>query len=91
MVNFLSLVEQIPYGASLMREKRVSRGSMGAGILVMAGGAAIFVLGWWQKWTWLVETAFFITLVGWMMVILGFAFGVVGWAAHRFSRKAKGG
>jgi len=68
-----------------MQEKRVSRGSMGAGILVMAVGASIFSLGWWQKWTGVVETAFFITLVGWMMVILGFAFGVVGWAAHRFS------
>ncbi len=70
-----------------MQEKRVSRGSLGTGILVMALGASIFALGWWQKWAWLVETAFFITLVGWMMVILGFAFAVVGWAAHHFSSK----
>lgn len=89
MVRFISFIEQLPYGATMLQEKKVARGAMGTGILVMAVGASIFSLGWWQKWTWLVETAFFITLVGWMMVILGFAFGVVGWAAHRFSRKGK--
>ncbi len=80
-------MEQIPYGATMLQEKRAARGILGSGILIMAVGAAIFAVGWWGKWTWLVETAFFITLVGWIMVILGFAFGVVGWVARIFSLK----
>src|SRR5208282_4833837 len=79
--RFVSLVEHLPYGASLIQEKRVARGVMGVGVCVMAFGAAIFSIGWKLRVTWLVETAFFITLVGWMMVILSLAFGVVGWAA----------
>jgi hypothetical protein len=79
--DFFSLVENLPYGASLLHEKKVARVAMGVGVLVMAAGAAIFSIGWKFHVTWLVETAFVITLIGWMMVILGFAFGVVGWAA----------
>jgi len=70
-----------------MQERRVWRGALGTGILVMAIGAAIFAVGWRAQWTWLVETAFFVTLVGWMMVILGFAFGSVSWAARTFPLK----
>ena len=81
LFNFISMMENLPYGASLIQEKRVARAGMGTGVLVMAFGAAFFSVGWKFHITWLVETAFVITLVGWMMVILGFAFGVVGWAA----------
>jgi hypothetical protein len=85
--NFFSLVEQLPYGASIMQEKKVSRGILGLGVLVMAVGAAIFATGWTLHWNWLVEIAFVITLVGWMMVILGFAFWVVSHLAQRFPIK----
>jgi hypothetical protein len=79
--NFITLVENLPYGASLMQEKKVSRVAMGVGILIMAFGGVIFSVGWKWKITWVVETAFIISLIGWMMVILGFAFGVIGVAA----------
>jgi hypothetical protein len=82
--NFISLVEHLPYGASMMQEKRVSRVTLRTGLLVMAVGASIFAVGWSLKLTWLVETAFFITLIGWMMVIIGFAFWVVSSFAKRF-------
>ncbi len=78
VADIISLVEHLPYVASLLREKKAARVIMGTGILVMAIGAAIFSIGWKWHITWLVETAFVITLIGWMMVILGFAFGVVG-------------
>ncbi len=82
--NFISLVEHLPYGASMMQEKRVSRVTLGTGLLVMAVGATLFAIGWGMKITWLVETAFFITLIGWMMVIIGFAFWVVSSFAKKF-------
>ena len=81
VVNFIAMAENLPYGASLIQEKKVARVAMGLGIIVMAFGAAFFSVGWKLHITWLVETAFVITLIGWMMVILGFAFGVVGWVA----------
>ena len=71
------MLEHLPYGASLMQEKKVSMGTMESGILIMAVGATLFAIGWASHWTWLVEIAFVLTLVGWMMVILGFAFWVV--------------
>jgi len=83
LVGFMVFLEQIPYGASRLSEKRAARGVLVAGTLVMALGAALFTVGWWARLTPLVETAFIIALVGWMMVILGFAFGFVGWAAHK--------
>ena len=89
MVGFITILEQIPYGASMLQERRVARGVMGFGVLVMAVGSAFFALGWWQKWTVWVETAFFFTLAGWMMVILGFAFAAVGWAARIFHPRFK--
>lgn len=67
----------------MMQEKKVARVTMGTGLLVMAVGASIFAFGWGLKITWLVETAFFITLIGWMMVIIGFAF----WAVSSFAKK----
>ncbi len=85
--NFISLVEQLPYGASLMQEKKVARVAMGSGLLTMAVGASIFAFGWGLKITWLVETAFFITLIGWMILIIGFAFWVVSSFAKRFPPK----
>jgi hypothetical protein len=87
VVHFISLVEHLPYVASLLREKKAARVIMGVGILVMAVGAAFFSVGWKWKIPWLVETAFVITLIGWMMVILGFAFGVVGLAAKYIPMK----
>ncbi len=81
------MVEQLPYGASMMQEKKVSRVTLGTGLLVMAVGASIFAIGWGMKITWLVEAAFFITLIGWMMVIIGFAFWVVSSFAKRFPIK----
>lgn len=71
----------------MMQEKRVSRVTLGTGLLVMAVGAFIFAIGWGMKITWLVETAFFITLIGWMMVIIGFAFWVVSSFAKKFPIK----
>jgi hypothetical protein len=85
--NFVSLVEHLPYGASMMQEKRVARVAMGTGLLVMAVGSSIFAIGWGIKLTWLVESAFVITLIGWMMVIIGFAFWVVSSFAKRFPVK----
>jgi hypothetical protein len=85
--RFLSLVEQLPYGASMMEEKKVSRGTLGLGVLVMAVGATIFAIGWTLHLNWLVEIAFVITLIGWMMVILGFAFWAVSTFAKRFPPK----
>jgi hypothetical protein len=85
--NFVSMVEQLPYGASLMQEKKVARVTMGTGLLVMAVGATLFAIGWGWKLTWLVETAFVITLIGWMMVIIGFAFWVVSSFAKKFPIK----
>ncbi len=78
------MVEHLPYGASHMTEKKAARGVMGAGIFVMVVGAAFFTVAWRARITWLGETAFAVTLIGWMMVILGFAFGVIGWAAGVF-------
>jgi hypothetical protein len=86
LVDFVALIEHLPYGASWMTEKKVARAALGAGIFIMALGAALFAVAWRAKITWLGETAFAITLVGWMMVILGFAFGVIGWASGVFSR-----
>jgi hypothetical protein len=82
--NFVSLVEHLPYGASMMQEKRVARVAMGTGLLIMAVGASLFAIGWGWKLTWLVEIAFVITLIGWMMVIIGFAFWVVSSVAKKF-------
>jgi hypothetical protein len=85
--NFVSLVEHLPYGASMMQEKRVARVAMGTGLLIMAVGASLFAIGWGWKLTWLVEIAFVITLIGWMMVIIGFAFWVVSSFAKKFPVK----
>ena len=85
--SLFSLIEHLPYGASLIQEKKAYRGLLGLGILTMAFGAALFATGWWAKWSWLVETAFVITLVGWMMVILGSAFWVVSTLAKKFPVK----
>jgi hypothetical protein len=92
--NFVVLVEQLPYGASWLTEKRVARVVLAAGVIIMAFGAALFAVAWRARLSWLGEGAFVITLVGWMMVILAFAFGLVGWAARVFphwgpSRKHK--
>ncbi len=76
-VRLISTLEQLPYGASFLREKEIARALMSAGSKIMAVGAAIFAIGWWDKISWLVETAFVITLVGWMMLIIGFAFWIV--------------
>jgi hypothetical protein len=82
--DFVVLVEQLPYGASRLTEKRVARVVLGTGIVIMAVGAALFSVAWRARLSWLGETAFVITLIGWMMVILAFAFGLVGWAARVF-------
>jgi hypothetical protein len=83
------LIEHLPYGASRMTEKKAARGAMGLGVFVMAVGAAFFAVAWRAKLTWLGETAFTVTLIGWMMVILGFAFNVIGWAAQVFPSRAR--
>lgn len=85
--NFIALIEQLPYGASLMQEKKVARVAMGTGLLIMATGSSLFSAGWWMKVNWLVETAFVITLIGWMMLIIGFAFWVVSSFAKNFPVK----
>jgi hypothetical protein len=89
LAGFVALIEHLPYGASHMTEEKAARGAMGAGIFVMAVGAAFFAVAWRAKITWLGETAFTVTLIGWMMVILGFAFNVIGWAARVFPPKGR--
>jgi hypothetical protein len=87
LVDFFLFLEQLPFGASWLSEKRAARGVMAAGLLVMAIGGSLFAVAWRAHLTALGETAFVITLVGWMMVILGFAFAMVGWAARTFPTK----
>jgi len=81
IANYFSTIENLPYGASLLTEKKAAKTVVGAGILIMAFGAVLFSIGWKGHVPWVAETAFVITLIGWMMVVLGFAFGFVGWAS----------
>ena len=67
-----------------MREKRVALVAMGAGFLLMTVGATLFAVGWRTKLEWVVETAFGVTLIGWMLLIISFAFWVVSAFAARY-------
>jgi hypothetical protein len=89
MLDFVVFLEHLPYGASMLQEKRASRGVLGSGIVIMAVGAAVFSIGWKLHLNPVAETAFVITLVGWIMVIVGFAFWVVSTLAAKFPRKTR--
>jgi vacuolar-type H+-ATPase subunit I/STV1 len=90
VVDLFSAVEHLPYGASLMTEIKAAKMTVGMGVLNMAFGAVLFSIGWKGHIPWVAETAFVITLIGWMMVVLGFAFGVIGWTSKYLPFK-KGG
>jgi len=82
-VRFIFTLEELPYGASLLIEKNIAKSIMGIGLKVMALGGMIFAGGWKIKVNWILETAFVITLVGWMMLIIGFAFWTVSGISKR--------
>ena len=50
---------------------------MGGGVLLMALGATVFAVGWSHQFNGLEQAAFGMTLIGWMALIIGFAFWFV--------------
>jgi hypothetical protein len=63
---------------------------MGVGILLMAVGASVFAVGWWSKVNWLVEAAFVMTLMAWMLLVISSAFWFVSTFAGKIRKKNKG-
>jgi hypothetical protein len=81
------LFEGLPYGATMLHEKRAALAAIGIGVLAMALGASVFAVGWWFKVAWLVETAFVITLLAWMLLVVSSAFWVVSTLAAKTRKK----
>lgn len=86
--NTIQTLEELPYGATYLQEKRVARVGFGLGLLLMAFGAAIFSVAWSRKWAYPLDIAFVVTLVGWMIIIISFAFWIVSSLAKRFPPKS---
>jgi hypothetical protein len=82
-----SLFEGLPYGASMLHEKKAALVAMGVGVLAMASGAGVFAVGWWFKLNRVVEAAFVITLVAWMLLVISSAFWIVSTAAGKMRKK----
>ena len=79
----------MPYAASRLKEKQTARALLQGGSGLMAFGGAVFAVGWWGHWNGMLEAAFIITLVGWMMVVIGFAFWVVSHAVQWMGFKSR--
>jgi len=81
------LVDRLPFGASMLKERKTALTGMGGGVLLMAVGASIFALGWWRKVIALVDVAFVVTLIGWMCFLVSFAFWFVTTLARKFPNR----
>lgn len=81
----------IPYAAEALKETRVARRAAGGGVLCMAFGATLFALGWACKLRRLVETAFVVTLLSWMALVISFAFWFVASVAGKIPGKSREG
>jgi len=82
------LADGLPYGASKLHDRRMARRVMGGGVLLMAVGATVFAVGWRYKFNGLEQAAFVITLIGWMALIIGFAFWFVSTVAGKIGKTA---
>jgi hypothetical protein len=60
-----------------------------SGVGVMALGAALFTVGWGYKIKSLVEAAFFVSLAGWMLLVIGSAFFLVSVTAGMVGHKKR--
>lgn len=85
--KLISILERLPYGASLMEEKWAAWTAVGGGALLMALGSALFSAGWWFKLNALMDAAFVVTLLGWMLLIISSAFLLVTSLARKFPGK----
>jgi hypothetical protein len=87
--KLISIIGRLPYGADSNEEKWVARVAMGGGALLMATGSAFFAVAWSFKFSRLLDTAFVLTLVGWMLLIVSFAFWFVASIAKKVANKRK--
>jgi hypothetical protein len=86
-LRIVSILERLPYGASRLEEGLVAWTAVGSGTLLMALGSALFAVGWWRKLNALMDVAFVVTLLGWMLLIISSAFLFVTTVAKKFPGK----
>jgi hypothetical protein len=80
------LADGLPYGASKLHDTQASTRVLGGGVLLMAVGATVFAVGWRFKINSLEAFAFVLTLIGWMALVIGFAFWFVTTVAKKFGK-----